>query len=429
MSYQTMDERPELAKIMDEEIARIKATVKQDEQVLLALSGGVDSFVTAVMIHKAIGSRLKCVFVDHGGMRKNEADEIKKLFSERFGDAFIAIDAGTEYLDAINGIEDSEELRKIIGAKFIDVFNSVAGKMVNVRYFGQGTIKTDLDETKAGIKTHHNTGINDLVNAKGWTLIEPLKRLMKPDVRTVGSWLGIPEEHLERQPFPGPGNYLRVVGGSIVKEDLEKVAEFDAIVRNVLGPVAKSLGAKQYFGALLKNAIFFDGFYAPDDDSKILANSAQEIASSIMHSYDEHLDYGIKIAPKVTVTCIREGRGSLEPVISINNGAVMRGIANLKNTDFEESNLHGMQCKLANEITSKLPIGRVMFESGQRVSMTSGDFFVVRAVGTDNFKNAVPVAIPHDLQYDIIEKLFKYAGEQSILFDMTSKPSGTIEYR
>ncbi|MCL1785776.1 MAG: GMP synthase (glutamine-hydrolyzing), partial [Alphaproteobacteria bacterium] len=235
MNYPNQSERPELFKIMNEEIARVKATVKPGEQVLLALSGGVDSFVTAVMIHDAIGDRLKCVFVDHGGMRKGEADAIKTLFTERFGTNFIAVDASKEYLKAIRGVTDSEELRKIIGKKFIEVFAAAAGRFDNIKYFGQGTIKTDLDESGADghkfVKTHHNTGIDALVAERGWELVEPLKRFNKEEVRTVGSWLGIPLPHLNRQPFPGPGNYLRVIGGAVTAKDLKTVSEFDSIVR------------------------------------------------------------------------------------------------------------------------------------------------------------------------------------------------------
>ena len=426
MPYPTPMESPELFSIMNDEINAVKQAVKPGEQVLLALSGGVDSFVAAVMIHNAIGDQLRCVFVDHGGMRHGEADSIKALFAERFGKSFVAVDASKEYLKAIKGVTDSEILRKIIGKKFIDVFARVADKFDNIKYFGQGTIKTDLDESGVGdkkfIKTHHNTGIDEFIKAHGWTLVEPLKQFMKQEVRTVGSWLDIPEEHLARQPFPGPGNYLRVIGGDVTGKDLKLASKFDAVVRNRID-AARLPDAKQYYGAMAKNVEFIS-FNSPRMGSYgIYIVHAQKIIKSIAKS-EQISNYSIKIAPEIKVTGIRDEARAEEPIMVISNDVIsMDAFESWNNVSHS---LYEIQCKLADAICAEMPIGRVMFTWDMPAADSSKYNFIVRAVNTLNFKEAAPTCLDIQLQQAILNE---FGRNKAIFFDMTRKPSATIEYR
>lgn|GEM_PF-3641472 len=431
MPYPTSAQRPDLLKILEEEIAVIKSTIKPGEKVLCALSGGVDSCVVASILHEAIGDQLICVFVDHGGMRFGEAKEIKQRFTKQFGQSFIAVDASKEYLRAIKGVSDSEQLRKIIGKKFIDVFKETVDKFENIKYFAQGTILTDLDESGHGgknkIKTHHNVDVDKFVEEKGWTLIEPLKRLRKEDVRTIGSWMNIPEEHLKRQPFPGPGNYLRVIGGSgITGKDLKKVSEFDAIVRRRLD-AAKLPDAKQYFGAVAKNMKFRGDFVR--GINKELIEEAKDIIGSVIHPrfFTDDL---VSLAPKTKVTGIRDEARAEEPIMVVNGLSILNAALGdgkvSKDTDIK---LNKIKCEIADRICAALPIGRVMYNQNM-ASLSNPYSFIVRAINTTNFDRAVPTYINMGLRVTIKRDLDELFGRcQSLLFDMTSKPSSTVEYR
>ena len=232
-------------KYIAEEIEAIKREVG-DKKVLLALSGGVDSSVCAALLYKAIGKQLVCVFVDHGCMRLNEAKEVKKVFKGKFGINLIQIDAEKRFLDKAKGITDPELKRKCIGGEFIKVFADVARdlkkKLGDIEFLGQGTIYPDIIESGVGgnkaVKAHHNVGglPKDII-FKG--LVEPVKYLYKDEVRKVGKLLGIPEEMVMRQPFPGPGLAVRCIG-ELTKEKLDRKAQqFFAINTNV-----KSVGVK-----------------------------------------------------------------------------------------------------------------------------------------------------------------------------------------
>jgi len=418
MSYPAQSERPDLSAIMNEEIASVKATVKSGERVLCALSGGVDSAVVASMLHRAIGDRLVCVFVDHGGMRLGEADEIRQRFSAQFGPSFIAVDAGAEYLKDVRGVTDSEVLRKIIGQKFIDVFKQAVGKFDNIKYFAQGTILTDLNESgadgKKHIKTHHNVGIDEFVKEKGWALVEPLKRLRKQDVRTVGSWLDIPDAHLNRQPFPGPGNYLRVIGGDITAQDLKMVAQFDATVRKHID-AANLPDAKQYFGAMVKNAR-----YAADAPEYI--PQARKIVKSVT-SAASYFWNDIKITPGIKVTGIRNNERAEEPIMIINNNIIQIGNVNARLAP--DRALYEIQREISDRICAELPVGRVMYAWDMPADYSDYNF-IVRSVDTINFDEAVPTYLGTNRQ---IKLMCEYGRNRTILFDMTRKPSATIEYR
>ena len=232
----------------------IEAIRKQvgDKKVLLAMSGGVDSSVCAVLLQKAIGKQLVCVFVDHGCMRLNEAKEVKKVFKGKFGINLIALDCEKRFLDKAKGVTDPETKRKIIGGEFVNVFADTARdlkkKYGDIEFLGQGTIFPDIMESGVGghkaVKAHHNVGglPKDII-FKG--LVEPVKYLYKDEVRKVGKLLGIPEEMVMRQPFPGPGLAVRCIG-ELTKEKLDKKAQqFFAIMTNVRSVGVKN-GARTY---------------------------------------------------------------------------------------------------------------------------------------------------------------------------------------
>ena len=203
------------------------------KKVLLALSGGVDSSVAAVLLHKAIGKNLICVFVDHGLLRKDEGDFVEKTFREGFDMNLIRVNAQDRFLGKLSGVTDPERKRKIIGEEFIRVFEDEAKKIGRVNVLAQGTIYPDVIESGAGdastIKSHHNVGGLPSVIAFD-ELLEPLRELFKDEVRELGTQLGIPRELVWRQPFPGPGLAVRVMG-EITKEKLELLREADAIFR------------------------------------------------------------------------------------------------------------------------------------------------------------------------------------------------------
>ena len=218
--------------IIEDAVARIKAQVG-DEQVILGLSGGVDSSVTALLLHRAIGKNLHCVFVDNGLLRLNEADQVMEMFGDKFGLNIIRIDAENRFLDALNGICDPEAKRKTIGKVFVDVFDEESHRHPNVKWLAQGTIYPDVIESAASktgkahvIKSHHNVG--GLPDYMKLGLVEPLRELFKDEVRKIGLALGLPAEMLNRHPFPGPGLGVRVLG-EIKKEYCDLLRKADAI--------------------------------------------------------------------------------------------------------------------------------------------------------------------------------------------------------
>ncbi len=220
------------AGIIEDAIARIKADVG-DDQVLLALSGGVDSSVTAVLLHRAIGDRLTCVFVDHGLLRQDEGDQVMRMFAEHLGIRVIRVQAEKLFLAALSGVKDPEEKRKIIGRMFIEVFDEESHKLDGVRWLAQGTIYPDVIESagaKTGkahvIKSHHNVGgLPERMNLK---LVEPLRELFKDEVRRIGLELGLPHDMLFRHPFPGPGLGVRILG-EVKKEYADLLRKADHI--------------------------------------------------------------------------------------------------------------------------------------------------------------------------------------------------------
>lgn len=220
-------------------------------KVLLALSGGVDSSVAAALIARAVGNQLTCIFVDHGLMRKNEGDEIERVFGS--GDLhFVRVNAGERFLSRLEGVWEPEKKRKIIGEEFIRVFEEEGRKIGSVDYLAQGTIYPDVVESGTGdaavIKSHHNVGgLPAVVDFKG--LVEPLRMLFKDEVRALGEQLGLPESLVWRQPFPGPGLAIRVIG-AVTQQKLAILREADAVYREEIAKAGLARSINQYFAVL-----------------------------------------------------------------------------------------------------------------------------------------------------------------------------------
>ena len=236
---------PQLAQaFIEEQVKDLRAQIGE-KKVLLALSGGVDSSVTAALLIKAIGKQLVCVHVNHGLLRKGEPEQVIKVFREELGANLIYVDAVDRFLDKLAGVSDPETKRKIIGKEFIDVFAEEARKLEGIEFLGQGTIYPDILESEQGVKAHHNVG--GLPPELNFELVEPVKLLYKDEVRVVGKALGLPDGMVFRQPFPGPGLGVRCVG-AITRDRLEALREADAIVREEIGKLPET--PWQYFCAI-----------------------------------------------------------------------------------------------------------------------------------------------------------------------------------
>ena len=235
---------------IDMQIQKIRETVG-DKKVLLGLSGGVDSSVVGVLLHKAIGNQLTSIFVDHGLLRKGEAEQVMDSLGGKFGLNIIKVDAKERFLNKLAGVSDPEKKRKIIGNEFIRVFDDEAAKLEGIEFLAQGTLYTDIIEsgtdTAQTIKSHHNVG--GLPEDVQFKLIEPLNTLFKDEVRELGEKLGMPHELVWRQPFPGPGLGIRVIG-EITEEKLEIVRDSDLILREEIAKHGLDKEIWQYFTVL-----------------------------------------------------------------------------------------------------------------------------------------------------------------------------------
>lgn len=234
---------PALAEsFIDQQLAELRQQIG-DKKVLLALSGGVDSSVVAALLIKAIGKQLICVHVNHGLLRKGEPEQVIEVFQNQMDANLIYVDAVDRFLDKLAGISDPEQKRKIIGKEFIDVFAEEAQKLEGISFLAQGTIYPDILESD-GIKSHHNVG--GLPEDLQFELVEPVKLLYKDEVRVVGKALGLPDNMVYRQPFPGPGLGVRCIG-AITRDRLEAVRESDAILREEFAAAGLQGRVWQYF--------------------------------------------------------------------------------------------------------------------------------------------------------------------------------------
>ena len=248
---------PALAEsFIDQQLAELRQQIG-DKKVLLALSGGVDSSVVAALLIKAIGKQLICVHVNHGLLRKGEPEQVIEVFQNQMDANLIYVDAVDRFLDKLAGISDPEQKRKIIGKDFIDVFAEEAQKLEGISFLAQGTIYPDILESD-GIKSHHNVG--GLPEDLQFELVEPVKLLYKDEVRVVGKALGLPDNMVYRQPFPGPGLGVRCIG-AITRDRLEAVRESDAILREEFAKNGLEGKVWQYFTVVpdIKSTGIIDG--------------------------------------------------------------------------------------------------------------------------------------------------------------------------
>ena len=287
---------PELAQaFIDEQIARIKEQVGE-KKVLLALSGGVDSSVVAALLIKAIGQQLVCVHVNHGLLRKGEPEQVIKVFRDEMNANLIYVDAVDRFLDKLEGVSDPEQKRHIIGEEFINVFADEARKLEGVDFLAQGTIWPDILESEAGIKAHHNAGGLPEDIASRFELVEPVRVLFKDEVRMVGKELGLPDNMVYRQPFPGPGLGVRCPG-AITRDRLEAVRESDAILREEFAKNGLEGKVWQYFTVVpdFKSTGITDGKRTFNWPCIIRAiNTTDVMEVTVEHLPDELIDHLVK---------------------------------------------------------------------------------------------------------------------------------------
>ncbi len=302
---------------IEEQISEIRKQVG-DKKVLLALSGGVDSSVVAALLIKAIGKQLICVHVNHGLMRKGESEQVIEVFKNGLDANLIYIDATDRFLDLLKDVAEPERKRKIIGGEFIEVFNEEAKKLEGVDFLAQGTIYPDILESD-GVKAHHNVG--GLPEDMKLELVEPVKLLYKDEVRVVGKALGLPENMVDRQPFPGPGLGVRCLG-AITKDRLHALREADAILREEFEICGLSKTVWQYFIAVpdmksvgVKNDKRYEGWPAiirAVNTTDAMTATIEEIPYDVLHKITNRITNEVEGINRVLLDLTPKPIGTIE---------------------------------------------------------------------------------------------------------------------
>ncbi len=309
---------PELATaFIEEQVREVRAQVG-DKQVLLALSGGVDSSVVAALLIKAIGKQLVCVHVNHGLMRKGESEQVIEVFRNGLDANLIYVDATDRFLDLLAGEADPEKKRKIIGNEFIKVFDEEAGKLSGISFLAQGTIYPDILESH-GVKAHHNVG--GLPEDMEMELVEPLKLLYKDEVRVVGKALGLPDEMVFRQPFPGPGLGVRCLG-AITRDRLHALREADAILREEFDKCGLAGKVWQYFVAVpdfksvgVRDNKRYEGWPAiirAVNTVDAMTATIEEIPYDVLHRITERITHEVEGINRVLLDLTPKPIGTIE---------------------------------------------------------------------------------------------------------------------
>ena len=302
---------------IDEQVAAVRAQVG-DKKVLLALSGGVDSSVVAALLIKAIGKQLVCVHVNHGLMRKGESEQVIEVFGKQLDANLIYIDATDRFLDKLAGVSDPEKKRKIIGGEFIEVFNEEAKKLEGISFLAQGTIYPDILESN-GVKAHHNVG--GLPEDMAMELVEPVALLYKDEVRVVGSALGLPDEMVYRQPFPGPGLGVRCLG-AITRDRLHALREADAILREEFDKCGLAGKVWQYFIAVpdvksvgVRDDKRYEGWPAiirAVNTTDAMSATIEEIPYAVLHHITDRITHEVEGINRVLYDLTPKPIGTIE---------------------------------------------------------------------------------------------------------------------
>ena len=326
-TYMELNKRPEdMVRITTKELAdafiaeQVEIVRKQvgDKKVLLALSGGVDSSVVAALLIKAIGKQLVCVHVNHGLMRKGESEQVIEVFKNKLDANLIYVDATDRFLDLLAGVAEPEKKRKIIGGEFIKVFDEEASKLTDIKFLAQGTIYPDILESD-GVKAHHNVG--GLPEDMELELVEPVKLLFKDEVRVVGSALGLPDEMVYRQPFPGPGLGVRCLG-AITRDRLNALREADAILREEFDKNGLAGKVWQYFIAVpdvksvgVKDDKRYEGWPAiirAVNTVDAMTATIEEIPYSLLHHITDRITHEVDGINRVLLDLTPKPIGTIE---------------------------------------------------------------------------------------------------------------------
>ena len=392
---------PELANaFIEEQIKEVREQVG-DKKVLLALSGGVDSSVVAALLIKAIGKQLVCVHVNHGLLRKGEPEQVVQVFRDEMDANLVYVDAVDRFLDKLAGVSAPEEKRKIIGAEFIRVFEEEARKQEGIEFLAQGTIYPDILESD-GVKAHHNVG--GLPEDMKFGLVEPVKLLFKDEVRVVGEALGLPHGMVYRQPFPGPG---------LGEEEARKQEGIEFLAQGTIWPdILESDGVKAHHnvGGLPEDLKF--GLVEPvrilfKDEVRVVGEALGLPHSMVYRQPFPGPGLGVRCLGAIT-------RDRLEAVRE--SDAILR----------EEFAKNGLEGKVWQYFTAIPDFKSVGVKDDKR---TDAWTVIIRAVNTVDAMTATVEEVPYALLHHLVKRITsEVEGVNRVVFDLTPKPSGTIEW-